>query len=187
MTLGVIATIGGIMDSNSNNSLWKKLQRPKYRDAFIAENVGVQIASELRSLRTSRGKSQDQLAADINMNQATISQMENPEYRKYNIGSLIRFAQYYKVALDVRFVSLVDYVRRVATETPQALVPSGFGEPIAQPIDSSLAMVDSTAEEGKRQVKPPEVKWPARQDSNERPPDLNDLNELNKELYRAAS
>ncbi len=54
-------------------------------------NVGIQIAMQLNALRLSRGKSQDKLANEIGMNQATISQMEKPEYRKYNIGTLILF------------------------------------------------------------------------------------------------
>lgn len=113
---------------NTNSRLWTKLQRPKYRDAFIAANVGVQIASQLHTLRTSRGKSQDKLADEIGMNQATISQMEKPEYRKYNIGSLIRFAQYYKVALDVRFVSITDHVKKILDQTSESLAPPPFGE-----------------------------------------------------------
>jgi transcriptional regulator with XRE-family HTH domain len=113
---------------NSSNRLWKKLLRPKYRDAFIAANVGVQIAAQLHALRTSRGKSQDKLADEIGMNQATISQMEKPEYRKYNIGSLIRFAQYYKVALDVRFVSITEHVRKIIDQTSESLAPPAFGE-----------------------------------------------------------
>jgi transcriptional regulator with XRE-family HTH domain len=121
------------MNSKSNKSLTAKLQRPKYRDAFIAANVGVQIASQLHALRISREKSQDKLADEMGMNQATISQMEKPDYQKYNIGTLIRFAQHYKVALDVRFVSLVDHLKRILNETPDSLAPAPFGEPSATP------------------------------------------------------
>jgi len=131
---------------NSNNPLWKKLLRPKYRDAFIAANVGVQIASQLHALRTSRGKSQDKLADEIGMNQATISQMEKPEYRKYNIGSLIRFAQYYKVALDVRFVSITDHVKKILDQTSESLAPPPFGEvsnaPFATTDDPVALLLD---------------------------------------------
>jgi transcriptional regulator with XRE-family HTH domain len=119
---------------NSNSRLWKKLLRPKYRDAFIAANVGLQIASQLHALRTSREKSQDKVADEIGMNQATISQMEKPEYRKYNIGSLIRFAQYYKVALDVRFVAITDYVKKIGEQTSESLAPPPFGEVSGTPF-----------------------------------------------------
>lgn len=118
---------------NSNERLLKKLQGPKYRDVFIAANVGIQIAMQLNALRLSRGKSQDKLANEIGMNQATISQMEKPEYRKYNIGTLIRFAQHYKIALDVRFVSIADYVKTILNQTPDTIAPLPFGEPSAIP------------------------------------------------------
>jgi transcriptional regulator with XRE-family HTH domain len=116
---------------NSEERLLKKLLKPKYRDAFIAANVGVQIATQLHSLRISRGKSQDKLADDMGMNQATISLMEKPEYRKYNIGSLIRFAQHYKIALDVRFVSITEFVKRILDQTSESMSPPSFDEPSA--------------------------------------------------------
>jgi transcriptional regulator with XRE-family HTH domain len=134
------------MNSKSNKSLTAKLHRPKYRDAFIAANVGVQIASQLHALRTSRGKSQDKLADEMEMNQATISLMEKPDYRKYNIGTLIRFAQHYKVALDVRFVSLVDHLKRILNETPDSLAPPPFGEPSAMPAAAKMPEIPPAQE-----------------------------------------
>jgi transcriptional regulator with XRE-family HTH domain len=134
------------MNSKSNKSLSAKLHRPKYRDAFIAANVGVQIASQLHALRISREKSQDKLADEMGMNQATISLMEKPDYRKYNIGTLIRFAQHYKVALDVRFVSLVDHVKRILNETPDSLAPAPFDEPSAMPTTVGIPEVAAVQE-----------------------------------------
>jgi transcriptional regulator with XRE-family HTH domain len=122
------------MTSNSNSGLWKKLQRPRYRDAFIAASVGVHIASQLNALRTGRGKSQEKLAEEIGMNQSTISQMEKPEYRAYSLSSLIRFAQYYRVGLEVRFIALADQVKRMVSQTPESLAPPPFGELSGQPF-----------------------------------------------------
>lgn len=142
------------MNSKSNKSLTAKLHRPKYRDAFIAANVGVQIASQLHALRTSREKSQDKLAAEMGMNQATISLMEKPNYRKYNIGTLIRFAQHYKVALDVRFVSLVDHVKRILNETPDSLAPAPFGEPSAMPATPDVPRAQKVTVEEQQDTPP---------------------------------
>src|SRR5580704_14869306 len=121
---------------NSNSRLWKKLLRTRYLNAFIASSVGVHIASQLHALRTSRGKSQEQLAEEIGMNQSTISQMEKPDYQTYSLSSLIRFAQYYKVGLEVRFVAITDQVRRMVEQTTDSLAPPPFGEPLAMPASS---------------------------------------------------
>jgi transcriptional regulator with XRE-family HTH domain len=170
------------MNSNSNKSLWTKLQRPKYRDAFIAANVGVQIASQLHALRTSRGRSQEKLADEIGMNQATISLMEKPEYRKYNIGTLIRFAQHYKVALDVRFVSLVDHVKRIVNETPDSLAPPPFGEPAMMPAEMpDIPRAQNTIFEEKQDVPSLDKHIPKRRRDTEQ--DTSDLMKLGQEVY----
>jgi transcriptional regulator with XRE-family HTH domain len=139
------------MNSNSNNRLWNKLQKPRYRDALIAANVGAQIATQLHALRTSRGVSQEKLADEIGMNQSTISQMEKPEYRTYSISTLIRFAQHYKVALDVRFVSLVDHLKRLANQTSESLAPQPFGEPLVAPREPEVPRAQVTAPDQDKQ------------------------------------
>ena len=104
----------------------KRLRNLRYRRSFMASNVGVQIATQLHALRTSRGLSQEKLAEEIGMNQARISLMERPEYRRYNIQTLVRFAEFYDVALDVRFVSIKDHVNRILTQSASDLAPSSF-------------------------------------------------------------
>ena len=115
----------------SSESFWKRLQRPRYRRAFVAANVGVQIAAQLLALRMSRGKSQEKLAEEIGMNQARISLMERPDYRKYNVTTLMRFAEYYDVALDVRFVPIKEQVRRLLNQSSAEITPPPFKEGLA--------------------------------------------------------
>jgi transcriptional regulator with XRE-family HTH domain len=143
---------------NSIENLLTKLQRPRYRDAFIAANIGVQIATQLRALRTNRGKSQDKLADEMDMNQATISLMEKPDYGRYNIGTLIRFAQHYKVALDIRFVSMTDYVHRVLNQTPDSMAPPPFGEPLAAPNEPEVPRAQAAGVEQDKEPSPDKFK-----------------------------
>jgi transcriptional regulator with XRE-family HTH domain len=116
-----------------SDGLWKRLQRVAYRRAFVAANVGVQIAAQLLALRTAHGKSQEKVAEEIGMNQARISLMEKPDYQKYNIQTLMRFAKYYDVALDVRFVPIRNYVTAILNRTPGDMAPASFDEPVALP------------------------------------------------------
>jgi transcriptional regulator with XRE-family HTH domain len=114
-----------------SKGLRSRLQKPSYRRSFVAATVGVQIAAQLYALRTNREKSQEKLAEEIGINQSTISQMEKPEYRKYNIKTLIRYAQYYDVALDVRFVSIRDHVKRILNQTPDSMAPAAFDKNVS--------------------------------------------------------
>jgi len=126
--------------TKSKEGLLKRLQRRAYRRAFVAANVGVQIAAQLYALRTNRKLSQERLAEEIGMNQARISLMEKPEYQNYNIKTLKRFAEFYDVALDVRFVSVKDHVSRIISQSSQDLAPIAFEEeatvlPMSAPIE----------------------------------------------------
>jgi len=114
----------------------ERLQRVRYRRAFMSSNVGVQIAAQLYALRLSRNLSQEKLEEEIGMNQARISLMEKPDYQKYNIKTLKRFAEFYDVALDVRFVSIKDHVKRITNQSPEDMAPEPFETPEAQPAET---------------------------------------------------
>jgi transcriptional regulator with XRE-family HTH domain len=111
----------------------KRLEKPRYRRAFVASNVGVQIAAQLHALRTSRNLSQEKLAEEIDMNQARISLMEKPDYQNYNVKTLKRFAEFYDVALDVRFVPIRDHVYRIINQSPKDMAPEPFEEKFEVP------------------------------------------------------
>lgn len=113
----------------------ERLQRARYRRAFMSTNVGVQIAAQLHALRLSRNLSQEKLEEEIGMNQARISLMEKPDYQKYNIKTLKRFAEFYDVALDVRFVSIKDQVDRIINQSPEDMAPEPFEKPEQQPAN----------------------------------------------------
>lgn len=111
----------------------ERLQRVRYRRAFMSSNVGVQIAAQLHALRLSRSLSQEKLEEEIGMNQARISLMEKPDYQKYNIKTLKRFAEFYDVALDVRFVSIKGHVNRIINQSPEDMAPEPFEKLEVQP------------------------------------------------------
>ncbi len=126
------------MNSQSTREgLSKRLQRLRYRRAFADSNVGVQIAAQLHALRVSRKLSQEKLAKLIGMGQARISLSEHPEYQKYNIKTLKQFAAFYDVALDVRFVSFKEFVKRIVNQKPEDLAPSPFDETEVAPVAGS--------------------------------------------------
>jgi transcriptional regulator with XRE-family HTH domain len=128
-------------------SLIRKLQSVRYRRAFANTHVGTQIALQLRALRRSLNLTQKQLAKAVEMEQSRISELERPDYQKYNIGTLKKLAAFYDVVLDVRFLSFRELVDLIVRDTPDDLAPPPFGMAFGLP-GSLLEPVEGQARLG---------------------------------------
>jgi transcriptional regulator with XRE-family HTH domain len=59
--------------------------------------IELYVINKVKELRLQHGKSQADLAADLNVSYGFIGQVENPKYRtKYNINHIDRLAQIFK-------------------------------------------------------------------------------------------
>jgi transcriptional regulator with XRE-family HTH domain len=94
------------MSLQSKQNLQKKLANAKYRDTFVASWIAQTLAFQLRVLRQRTGLSQDELADKLETSQNAISRMENPNYGKSSISTLLKVAAFFKVGLIVRFAPL---------------------------------------------------------------------------------
>jgi transcriptional regulator with XRE-family HTH domain len=90
--------------------LANELKDKEYRHAFVASQIRIGLPLQCRALREGRGWTQPQLAQAANMSQPRISEIERPGERKLNIETLLRLAEAFDVALDVRFVTFRDLV-----------------------------------------------------------------------------
>lgn len=95
---------------NTKSSLANELKDKEYRHAFVASQIRIGLPLQCRALREGRGWTQPQLAQAANMSQPRISEIERPGERKLNIETLLRLAEAFDVALDVRFVTFRDLV-----------------------------------------------------------------------------
>lgn len=83
--------------------LFGKLINKKYRAAYVEENVQTGIAYQLRTLRGN--SSQEEFGKKINKPQSVISRIEDPDYGKLSIQTLLDIATSLDIALLVKFVS----------------------------------------------------------------------------------
>jgi transcriptional regulator with XRE-family HTH domain len=67
---------------------------------------------KLLQLRMSRSLSQNEVAKNTNISQATLSYMESGKYSDYRISHLESLAKFYGVSLDY----LIDYVPDIVTK-----------------------------------------------------------------------
>jgi transcriptional regulator with XRE-family HTH domain len=81
-----------------------EFEEKAYREAFVAENISTGIAFQIRALRKKEVWSQEELGNRSGKPQNVISRLENPDYGKFTISTLLDIASAFDVALMVRFV-----------------------------------------------------------------------------------
>jgi transcriptional regulator with XRE-family HTH domain len=123
---------------SKRHRLVTKLQDREYRHLYVAANIRNGVAFQIRALRESRGWTQRDLGERTGMAQERISQLEDPDYGRVTLKTLLRLADAFDVSLAVRFEpfsSLVDWVTSVSQESLR--VPSFADDRylVAQPVE----------------------------------------------------
>jgi transcriptional regulator with XRE-family HTH domain len=97
--------------SSIGKKLLEKLQRKGYRHAYLGEHVRRGIAYQIRALRSERKWKQGTFAKLLGKPQSVASRLEDVDYGKYTIQTLLEIANVFDVALEVRFVSYSTFIR----------------------------------------------------------------------------
>lgn len=84
-------------------------RRPKwsdreYREAYMEAAIEQGVAWQIRINRLNRRLSQAELARAIGTQQSAISRLEDPEYGRHNLDTLVHIAKAFDCALLVKFV-----------------------------------------------------------------------------------
>jgi transcriptional regulator with XRE-family HTH domain len=87
----------------------KDLNSKAYRDAYMSNHVRAGIAYQLQALREQSGLSQAEFAKKIGKPQSVVSRLENTEYGKVTIQTLLDIAVSLDIALLVRFVDHAEF------------------------------------------------------------------------------
>lgn len=105
------------------------LKNPAFRGQFVGDYVHEMIATQVREIREKRPWTQAVLgdAAD-GMQQTQISRLEDPEYARVTVNSLLRIARAFDLALIVRLAPFSDFLDWVVTATPKTVAPDSYAE-----------------------------------------------------------
>jgi transcriptional regulator with XRE-family HTH domain len=106
--------------------LLDKLRRKEYRDEYTAEHVRTGIAYQIRALREQRGMRQGELAAALRKPQSVVNRLEDPDYGRMSISTLLEVASAFDVALSVRYVSYPEFLRLNEHVSPDAMQVASF-------------------------------------------------------------
>jgi transcriptional regulator with XRE-family HTH domain len=104
----------------------RALGEDDYRHAYLADQVRTNIAFQIRALRDQRGWTQKDLAEKAGKPANSISRLEDPDYGKLTLTTLLEMARAFDVALLVQFVEHDDWLNRMADVSPSALRKRSF-------------------------------------------------------------
>jgi transcriptional regulator with XRE-family HTH domain len=98
-----------------------RFQRKSYRDGYLQSHVRGGIAYQIQALRDQLGLTQTDFAARVGKPQSVISRLENTEYGKVTVQTLLDIACSLDVALLVLFVSYPEFLERTQDMTAAGL------------------------------------------------------------------
>lgn len=117
------------MGANLSNKLLSKLRSKPYREAYVAEHVRTGTAYQIRAMREQRNNmSQEELGRLMDKPQPVVSRLEDPDYGKLTINTLLEVAAALDVALVVKFVDFPEFLRQTEDVSPEGLKVESFDE-----------------------------------------------------------
>jgi hypothetical protein len=149
--------------SSIGTKLFEKLRRKSYRHAYLAQHLGRGIAYQIRALRDQRYWKQGEFAKALSKPQSVAHRLEDPDYGKYTLQTLIEVANVFDVALQVRFVPYSTFLTATRDLSAASMYVQSFDAEFA--ASGRLNIVPGSEVEAGNNIKLFEMRTP---DSEER-------------------
>ncbi len=124
--------------------LAQKLANKDYRDAYVSGQLRVWLADQVRALRGDL--SQAEFGELIGKPQTVVSRLEDPDYGKLTLQTLLEVASKLDVALIVRFVDHATFLQVTNDFSEAALRPARYNQEaiddLAQKFASQLSVAN---------------------------------------------
>ena len=115
--------------TSAKRQLFDSIKDPIYRATFVDERVKSSIALLIRALRDQRNEmTQKQLGDALGMAQTWVSKLENPEYGKMTVATLLRLAAALGTDLEVKFRPFSATLHTLPTQGPEYFRVPSFEE-----------------------------------------------------------
>lgn len=99
----------------------RKFLRKDYRDGYMQTQVQSGIAYQMQALRKKLGVTQLQMAEKLAKTQSVVSRLEDTDYGRVSVQTLLDVASALDVALLVQFVDYPDFLTRTEDMSEGAL------------------------------------------------------------------
>lgn len=110
------------------------LDNREFRASYMAHGLRAYLADQIRALRANR--SQREFGRLIGKPQSVVSRLENEDYGKLTLQTLLDIAEKLDIALVIKFADFPTFLRAVADASPDAMAPKGYHDPPAQQVAS---------------------------------------------------
>ena len=115
------------MNGNSRNRVLNDLKDKEARDAYVEGHARAGISYQIKAMRDSRKWSQEDLGREMgDKPQSTIARLENPDYGRLSVSTLLEIASAFDVALLVRFVAFGEILDRLQNMSLDELSPPNY-------------------------------------------------------------
>ena len=102
----------------------------KLRDSYISGRVRTSIALQIRELREKQELTQTDFAKKIGKPQSVVSRLEDTEYGRVTLKTLLDIAGTLNISVVVKFVSFDEFLRQHGDISPAALAVETFDETV---------------------------------------------------------
>ena len=126
-------------------TLLEKLRDRAYRRAFRSAAVRNHIALQVRTLRKAKYDSQKKLAEACNKPANVITRLENPNYGRVSVKTMLELADAFDVGLSVRFVPFGEMAAENEDLSIEALNVPSFEDEVREPPSLPAADVQQTS------------------------------------------
>ncbi len=100
----------------------------EYRQAYLEASIEQGIAWQIRSNREARNMTQAELASKIGSQQSAVSRMEDPEYGGHSLGTLVKVANAFDCAIEIKFIPYSKLATDAEDLSPEALFARPFSD-----------------------------------------------------------
>ncbi|MFN0166629.1 MAG: helix-turn-helix domain-containing protein [Bryobacteraceae bacterium] len=130
------------LTTSARQQLLDSIRDKEYRHLFVAERLRASVALQIRALRQQRVMTQTRLGQEIGMAQTWVSKLEDPEYGKMTVATLLRLAEAFDTDLEIKFRPFSSLLRDLPTQDTNYFMVLSFADEFeteqATPSDSAL-------------------------------------------------
>ena len=130
--------------SSVRRDLVENFKDKDYRDLFVAEQIFSGLPLKIRKLREAKFPTQKAFAQGLGKHQSWVSQLENPNYGKLTLTTLLEVASTLDVALEVDFVPFSRIIDRSHHLSPEWFIVPSFDAEIEALEREPVAATDDT-------------------------------------------
>lgn len=102
------------------------LEDKDYRDSYVDSHVKSSVAYQLQCIRENLGLTQKDFALLVGKPQSVVSRLENTEYGKVTVQTLLDLAHRLDISLIVRFASFTEFLQSYSDVSPERLAVDDY-------------------------------------------------------------